>query len=377
MNKPYLKKLNILVVEDETIIAINICNSLQQFGYTTEYTNSGESALKLVEEHKFDVILMDIMLGDGMDGIETSKEIHRKIEIPIIYLTAYSDQSTLDRAQITEPSGYIIKPFHARELYIAIELAIYKFESARSFQIMQERLYEGQRMESIGILSSGIAHEINNPLMGIMNFAELGMEASENLNDSNLTHYFKTIHDESNKISLIVKNLINYAREDKDHLVWANISILVSDILSLFNQLFIKDQIEMIRDLDMDLPDMYCKPQKLKQVILNIISFCRISIHEEKSDSKKWMKIKVYQLPSHENSIFVDFSDSGQGILSQIKNNGKKSNDPYEKNFSLAGLGFYLSQSIVTEHGGIISAIQEKGETVLRMILPVKNEELA
>ncbi|MCC5813703.1 MAG: response regulator [Leptospira sp.] len=377
MNHKNPKKLKILVVEDETIIAINICNSLQQFGYQTEYANSGESALEIINEQKFDVVLMDIMLGEGMDGIETSKIILSKINIPIIYLTAFSDQSTLDRAQITEPSGYIIKPFHARELYITIELAIYKFESTKSFHLMQERLYESQRLESIGILSSGIAHEINNPLMGILNFAELGWEQSKEKEDSDFSHYFETILNESNKISTIVKNLINYAREDKDHLVWANVNQIVQEILSLFNQLFIKDQINLNIEYDKALPEIFCKPQKLKQAVLNIISYCRLSIHEQEQSSEKWLSIKIYLSPALKDNIRVDFMDSGKGISSQINNREKTTVGSYEKNFTLAGLGFHLSQAIVGEHGGSIKALKEDEKYLLRMELPIGSNERA
>jgi two-component system, NtrC family, sensor kinase len=376
MDHKNLKKLKILVVEDETIIAINICNSLQQFGYLTEYANSGEDALRLIDEQKFDVILMDIMLGEGMDGIETSKNIQTKIDIPIIYLTAFSDQSTLDRAQITEPSGYIIKPFHARELYITIELAMYKFESTKSFQLMQERLYESQRLESIGILSSGIAHEINNPLMGILNFAELGWEQSKEKKDSELGQYFKTILDESNKIATIVKNLINYSREDKDHLVWANVNQIIKEILSLFNQLFIKDQINLDVEYNETLPEIYCKPQKLKQAILNIISYCRLSIHEVEPMSSKWLRIRIYMNPAFNDKISVDFSDSGKGISSQISSRERTTLGNYEKNFTLAGLGFHLSQAIVGEQGGSIKALKENEDYLLRMELPIGSNEI-
>ncbi len=120
-------KPKILIAENERIIAIDIKNSLHRMGCEVlEIVSSGEEVMRKVKEEKPDLILMDITLDGSLDGIETAEIISSKYDIPVIYLTAYSDRETLQRAKITEPYGYLIKPFDSREIEIAIEMAFIK-----------------------------------------------------------------------------------------------------------------------------------------------------------------------------------------------------------------------------------------------------------
>jgi AmiR/NasT family two-component response regulator len=124
MQKP---KPKILIAENERIIAIDIKNSLHRMGCEVmEIVSSGEEVIRKVKEEKPDLILMGITLGGALDGIETAEIISSKYDIPVIYLTSYSDRETLQRAKITEPYGYLVKPFDSREIEIAIEMAFIK-----------------------------------------------------------------------------------------------------------------------------------------------------------------------------------------------------------------------------------------------------------
>lgn len=117
----------ILVVEDEAIVAEDIKNSLQMAGYNVPATaSSGEDAIKKVKEFNPAIVLMDIVIKGDIDGIETAKRIRSGFDVPVVYLTAFSDEKTIERAKITEPFGYIIKPFNKRELSITVEMALYK-----------------------------------------------------------------------------------------------------------------------------------------------------------------------------------------------------------------------------------------------------------
>ncbi len=141
----------ILVVEDESIIAADIKESLQNLGYAvTSIASSGEEAIKKAQENNPDLVLMDIMLRGEMDGIETASRIRFCFNIPVVYLTAYSDEKLLERAKITEPFGYIIKPFNERELHTNIEIALYKHK-------MEKKLKESEQWLSVVIESLGEA----------------------------------------------------------------------------------------------------------------------------------------------------------------------------------------------------------------------------
>jgi PAS domain S-box-containing protein len=131
--------VKILLVEDESIEALDIKQTLESFGYKVPYVaSSGEEAVEKALEIMPDLILMDIILKGDIDGIETVSKI-KDLNIPVIYLTAHSEESTIERAKITEPYGYIIKPYDSTELKYAIELAIYKNQMQKELKKSEEK----------------------------------------------------------------------------------------------------------------------------------------------------------------------------------------------------------------------------------------------
>lgn len=132
-----MNSIKVLVVEDESIVSKDIQNSLVKLGYTVVGSAAtGERAIELANEVKPDIVLMDIMLKGAMNGIEAADNIRKNLRIPIIFLTAYTDDATLSKAKITEPFGYIIKPFKEIDLHTNIEMAIYKH--AKEVEVLKE-----------------------------------------------------------------------------------------------------------------------------------------------------------------------------------------------------------------------------------------------
>jgi two-component system response regulator LytT len=122
-----MAKTSVLVVEDESIVAKDIQNSLKKLGYSVpSIENSGEDAIDAAAQYKPDLILMDIMLKGEISGIDAAEQIRTRYQIPVIFLTAYADESTLSKAKVTEPYGYILKPFKEIDLHTSIEMALYK-----------------------------------------------------------------------------------------------------------------------------------------------------------------------------------------------------------------------------------------------------------
>jgi PAS domain S-box-containing protein len=118
---------NIFIVEDEKIVALDIAASLKSLGYNVSgMASSGLEAIEKIKNKVPDLILMDIRLKGDMDGITTAENIHSDYDIPVIYLTAYADENTLERAKRTEPYGYLLKPYEKRVLHSTIEMAHYK-----------------------------------------------------------------------------------------------------------------------------------------------------------------------------------------------------------------------------------------------------------
>ncbi len=130
----------VLIVEDESIVAMDIQARLRQMGYSAPaVASTGIEAIERVQEFKPDLILMDINLKGDMDGIEAAAHIKEIRDIPVIYLTAYADDDTLNRAKVTSPAGYILKPFEERELQITIEMTLFRSQAEQSLRTSEAR----------------------------------------------------------------------------------------------------------------------------------------------------------------------------------------------------------------------------------------------
>jgi DNA-binding LytR/AlgR family response regulator len=137
-----MNKTNILVVEDESIVSKDIQNSLKKLGYNiVGAANNGEEAIEIARDKSPDLVLMDIMLKGEMSGIDAADVIRQELNIPIIFLTAYADESTLAKAKVTEPYGYILKPFKEIDLHSSIEMAIYKHKKVSEIRKERDFLY--------------------------------------------------------------------------------------------------------------------------------------------------------------------------------------------------------------------------------------------
>lgn len=144
-----MSSVKILIVEDESIVAMDLKHRLENMNYTVlAVVSSGEEAVEKAAIMLPDLILMDIVLMGEMDGIQAAQIIKDNYNIPVLYLTAYSDEKTLKRAKITGPFGYIIKPFEDRELHSAIEIALYKHEMEKKLRANEKWL--STTLESIG-----------------------------------------------------------------------------------------------------------------------------------------------------------------------------------------------------------------------------------
>ena len=136
-----VSKPKIMVVEDTYLVARDIQDTLTSLGYfVTDIVETGKEAVEKAKSSAPDLVLMDIKLKGNMDGIEAASQIHEILDIPIIYLTALSDDYTLLRAKRTEPSGYIIKPFNKADLHSSIEMALYKYKMENFIKDREELL---------------------------------------------------------------------------------------------------------------------------------------------------------------------------------------------------------------------------------------------
>ena len=160
-----MSKPTILIVEDETIVAEDLSGKVRQLGYEVAGTvRTGEEAVAFVRRQPPTLVLMDVRLAGEMDGIEAAQAIHRECDLPVVFLTAHSDEDTVKRAQRAEAFGYILKPFDPRDLRIQIELAIYKHAAEQQIITLNRELENRvlERTDDLRVAVFALQSEINN-----------------------------------------------------------------------------------------------------------------------------------------------------------------------------------------------------------------------
>ena len=193
------KLINILIVEDELLIAKNLSPKLEKLGYQiADIVSSGADAIQRARELRPDLILMDIVIKGDIDGIETAAIINQELDIPIIYTTAYADDETLQRAEKTGSYGYLLKPFKEREMHATIKIALSKHQEAVSLKKIMALAAE--KNENRARFISMAYHDLNTPLTTIQLSAEM-------LEDSELQRTIGTTNTNVDRIKRAVSNM--------------------------------------------------------------------------------------------------------------------------------------------------------------------------
>ncbi|ALA59112.1 response regulator [Nitrospira moscoviensis] len=160
-----MAQANILIVEDEAVVAADLADKLERAGYgVVGAASRGEQAVRMAKANPPDLVLMDIRLAGPLDGVTTAECLKAFADMPVVFLTAHSDRDTLKRASLTEPFGYILKPFDERDLVTQIEIALYKHQAERRLRDSEARyrsLVETAVDSIVTIDGSGVIRSCN------------------------------------------------------------------------------------------------------------------------------------------------------------------------------------------------------------------------
>ena len=219
-----MNPIKILVVEDEVIVAEDIGFRLKKLGYiVTATVASGEEAIEKIAENRPDLVLMDIVLKGDMDGVTAAEKIRNRVDIPTVFLTAYADDQTLQRAKLTNPFGYIIKPFQQNDLRVAIEIALHRHEietkmqeTLKASEAAKESVEEKSHRQNQYI--SMAAHELRNPLNAILISAELLELDRTRSSDESQVRTLRLVHSATQKMNGLIDDMLFMGRAESGKL---------------------------------------------------------------------------------------------------------------------------------------------------------------
>ena len=234
-----------------------------------------------------------------------------------------------------------------------------------------------QKLESIGTLASGVAHEINNPINGIMNYGQLILE-SESSDELN-REFAGEILRETKRVSQIVRNLLQFSRQDKERYSQAMVDDVIEKTLSLINTILRHDQITLELDIQEDLPALECRSQQIQQVLMNFITNARDALNEKYpgyDENKKIIVTAKTQMLKDGTGIRIEVKDYGNGIAQKAKDRVFEPFFTTKDRTKGTGLGLTISYGIVQDHGGSLSYETKEGEyTKFIVDLPIRQTE--
>jgi signal transduction histidine kinase len=259
----------VFIVEDEPIVAADLERALRNSGYEVSGTAAeGAHALRLLEKSRTDLVLMDIHLRGDLDGIDTARELRARWRLPVIFLTAYSEESTLERAKQAEAHGYLLKPFEDRELRTTIEMALHKHRAEAERALLQAQLIQAQKMEAIGQLAGGVAHDFNNILTAIL--MQLSLIERESGLPSTVRESLAELGVEVQRAGALTRQLLLFSRRQAMQPRTLDLNAVVENLLKMLRRL-IGEQVELRFRRAAGPLWIDADPGMVEQVIMNLV----------------------------------------------------------------------------------------------------------
>ncbi len=365
--------VKIMIVEDELIAAESLSLDLKRLGYNvTAIVDSGEKAIQTSSEFPPDLILMDIMLKGDLDGITAAETIYHRLSIPIVYLSAYADNQTLDRAKQTAPYGYLVKPYKSQELKTTIEIALYKHQQEQNLihKLAQEIKVNQIKTHALAVAS----HDLRTPLTSILGYTELLRDFGNEFDDDKKQKYFDFIKSAVTHMNESLEDLLLISKAEENRIKVEPEQFDIVDfcdaVLAEF-QPTLTEQHNLILDSNVKSDRIFLDPKLLRHILNNLISN---AIKYSPKGGDIFLK-----LISHENEIIFEIKDKGIGIpdsyqtkLFQLFERGDNVGD-IEGN----GLGLSIVKKAVELLKGEIKVSSEQNiGTTFTITIPKEVQEL-
>jgi two-component system, NtrC family, sensor kinase len=373
-----LKGMKILIVDDVPGNIDILCQMLDKSSLVISVAFSGEVALNLVKQNKPDLILLDVMMP-GISGFEVCQKIkadESTKNIPVIFITAKTEQKDIVEGFSLGAVDYIAKPFNLEEVMVRVNTHLriqrYQFhleelvaEQTRKIKATQEAMHHADKLSALGKLVGSIAHEFNNPLFGMRILLEQ-IEEEATLEEDHAKFLNLSIK-QCDRMADMVRKLQGFYKPSDTVKQPTNINQILDSVLTLVHKKIQDRGITLEKHLSDDLPEVNCVSDQIQQVLLNIIQNAEEAILDEAQNGGI-----VVTTETNGTHVKIHVQDSGTGISEEV---AKTIFDPFFTTKSATtgtGLGLSVSYGIIKDHGGEILVSSKIGEgTTFSVILPV------
>ena len=372
-----MPKAKIKIVEDELRIGRTLKEQLEHFGYfVPSLVSSGEEAVTAARKNKPDLILMDIVLKGGMDGIEAAERIRIDSDVPILFATAFGDEESLERAQKVLPCGYLLKPFRQSDLKVAVHMALYAAKQGAGRRLVEKenkrlenQLLQTQKMEAVGTLAGGIAHDFNNVLSAMMGYTEVAKDALDSMDSEKISHALDQVLKGGQRARDLIKQILTFSRKAVQNRRPIEVQPVIEETMKLLRA-SLPVTIEISKNIRANGLKIVTDTVQLHQLSMNlctnaaqamqesggILSVALNQIRLDAEGAKRFPELK----PGHYMKLVV--GDTGHGIDPE---NTKRIFEPFYTTRSKdggTGMGLAVAHGIVKSHGGFIDVHSKPGQ---------------
>lgn len=397
-------KDTILVIDDDKDVSNKLRDLLVKEGYLAFCCYSGPEGLDLIAKNKIDVVVTDYQMGgmDGLQVLQNAKKLYQDIEV--IMMTGHSDHDLAINSLRAGAINYLLKPINLDELLWSVQRAVEKIKLSRSSlyrnrelklsaeivakmnqeqeRIIHERstelnktqaqLFHTSKLATVGEMSAGMAHELNQPLGGMSLAAQTirALKKRNMLSDEELDKSLSDIESSITRISKIIEHVRMFARQETLKFIQVDINKTIESALMLLGEQLRLHAIEVSNELTNNIPLIEGEPFQLEQVWINLISNARDALDVLGNDMNKKISIKSR---TDGDKIIVEVKDNGIGMT---KDQLHKVFEPFfttKPPGKGMGLGMSISYGIVKAHDGKIEISSEKDKgTLITVSLPVR-----
>jgi signal transduction histidine kinase len=371
----------IVVMDDEPDILEVISIVLQDQGYQVVTAANGREGLELCARMRPQIVLTDVRMPE-MDGLEVLAALKESFDdMEVVVMTAFGELEYAVKALHLDASDFITKPVDDVTLHLALKRARERYTSRKKLKeytafleqanITQAKLLHRDKMISLGRLSAGVVHEINNPLAGILNYARLMNRilekgALDGERQEKFSRYLTLMESESHRISQIVSSLLTFSRKSEPTRGPVFVADLIYKCILLSQHRMVLGNIELHRDIPPDIPTIQGDANQLQQCLINVIFNAMDAM-----DQGGRMDISA-GYDTLEKTVFIQVKDTGHGITPK---NRQRIFEPFfttkDEGYGV-GLGLSILFGIMEAHGGSVGVESTPGKgTAFTLHLPV------